>query len=349
MNKEFKIIINEYSSIPKFKQVVNCITNDVTQGRLKLGEKIPSINGLSEMCYISRDTVMKAYQILGDRKIITSVKGKGYYVHKADMQNKLNIFFMINKPSTYKISIYQSFVSKIKLFANVEMCLYHCDQTLFINALENSIGAYDYYIIIPHFRDGNSTYVGHTDAVIRMIKQIPADKLILLDNTIPDLNRLYGAVFQDFKYDIYHALKEAINKIMKYEKLFLVYPKKSQNPYPGSIVQGFKFFCSYFNFKYEILDTIPDDIDFTQRNIFITIEEQDLVQLFRLIRNKQLVLGKEVGIISYNDSPLKELLGINVITTDFKAMGEATASIILNYHQNKFIKNTFRYIERSSL
>jgi DNA-binding LacI/PurR family transcriptional regulator len=47
------------------------------------------------------------------------------------------------------------------------------------------------------------------------------------------------------------------------------------------------------------------------------------------IREKNLVIGKDVGVLSYNETPLKALLGITVISTDFKGVGEATAKLVL--------------------
>jgi DNA-binding LacI/PurR family transcriptional regulator len=42
-------------------------------------------------------------------------------------------------------------------------------------------------------------------------------------------------------------------------------------------------------------------------------------------------LGKHVGVISYNETPLKKIIlnGITTISTDFQMMGEKTAQLIL--------------------
>jgi DNA-binding LacI/PurR family transcriptional regulator len=71
-----------------------------------------------------------------------------------------------------------------------------------------------------------------------------------------------------------------------------------------------------------------------QKDIFITIRERDLVNLVKQVRQNNLKLGEDIGIISYNETPLKELLGITVITTDFKAMGESAAYMILKIKKN---------------
>ncbi|MFX0555412.1 GntR family transcriptional regulator [Maribacter sp. CXY002] len=77
------------------------IITDVSKGKLSIGQKIPSINELSELCNLSRDTVEKAYRELKKRKIIVSVKGKGFYTAKTELISKINIFFLIYKPSSY--------------------------------------------------------------------------------------------------------------------------------------------------------------------------------------------------------------------------------------------------------
>jgi len=111
---------------------------------------------------------------------------------------------------------------------------------------------------------------------------------------------------------------------------------------------GFRQFCVEYDFDFEILDQIYDDMELQSKDIFITIEEMDLVNLVRQIRKKGLKLGKDIGIISYNETPLKELLGITVISTDFKAMGESAAYMVLKNKKEK-VKNVFKYIERNSL
>lgn len=342
------IIINEESRIPKYKQIVDSIIGDIATGKVSVGEKIPSINELSESCYLSRDTVEKAYKTLKDRKIIESVHGKGYYTTKTNLISKLNIFFLINKPSTYKMEVYDSFVDSIGINAHVNVYIYHCDQSLFINALEGALGAYDHYVIMPHFRDSNSNHVSYTDDVLRVIEKVPKEKLLILDNTKPVIKGAYSTIYQDFKNDIYDALKQALEKLRGYNKIILIYPKKSAHPYPRRILDGFLQFCREYDLDYEVLDEIYQDMELASRDVYITVQERDLVNLLRQVRAGGLALGKDMGIISYNDTPLKELLDITVISTDFRAMGASAACMLLSGRKEN-VKNAFNYIERSSL
>ncbi|WP_373519103.1 GntR family transcriptional regulator, partial [Pricia sp.] len=149
----FKYVeIDGQSRIPKYRQIVDSIIHNISIGKLKIDEKIPSINSFSEEYLLSRDTVEKAYSILKERQIITSIRGKGYYISRTKLLSKINILFMINKLSTYKMRIYNSFVNSIGGNSHTDLHIYHCDNSLFLNLLEKNRSAYDYYIIMPHFK-----------------------------------------------------------------------------------------------------------------------------------------------------------------------------------------------------
>ena len=115
-------------------------------------------------------------------------------------------------------------------------------------------------------------------------------------------------------------------------------------------MQGFRNFCLQNNFRNEVLDEINEHTTIEPKQAYIVIEESDLCNLIKKARAKNLAIGKDVGIISYNDSPLKEILldGITVITTDHNKMGETAAQLILENRKEK-IKNPFVLIRRGSL
>ncbi len=340
--------IDENSRIPKYKQIVDSVINNISNGNLKIDEKIPSINSFSEEFLLSRDTVEKAYQILKERKIITSIRGKGYYITRTKLIAKVNILFLINKLSAYKMRIYNSFINTIGGNSHTDLHIYHCDNTLFVNLIEKNINAYDYYVIMPHFKTDDLKHISYTDEAIKAINMIPKNKLVLMDNNNLEINGDFIEIYQDFENDIYNALKEGLTKISRYGKMILVYPENAVYPYPRRILHGFRKFCVEHKIDFEIIDEIYDDIILKKGDLFITIEETDLVNLVNQIRDKEFILGVEIGVISYNDTPLKELLGITVISTDFKAMGETASRMILNKKKGK-IKNPFNFIDRNSI
>jgi len=342
------IKIDENSRVPKYQQIVDSIINNISMGNLEMDQKIPSINLFSEEFYLSRDTVEKAYNILKQRNIISAIKGKGYYITRTKLISKVNILFLVNKLSTYKMRIYNSFLNSLVPNSHTDLHIYHCDESLFLNLLDKYKSAYDYYIIMPHFKNENLQHISSTGAIVQAINKIPKDKLIIMDNfKLPDSKEI-TAVYQDFENDIYDALKKGIDRILKYKKIMLIYPEKSIYPYPKRILYGFIRFCEEYKLDYEILNEIYDDMILKKGDLFITIEEFDLVSLIKQLREDEFKLGQDIGIISYNDTPLKELLGITVISTDFKVMGETVSDMIINRKKEQ-IKVPFNFIDRDSL
>ena len=59
--------------------------------------------------------------------------------------------------------------------------------------------------------------------------------------------------------------------------------------------------------------------------------EDVLVILIEKILATKMKVGKHVGVISYNETPLKKIIlnGITTISTDFQMMGEKAAQLIL--------------------
>ena len=65
--------------------------------------------------------------------------------------------------------------------------------------------------------------------------------------------------------------------------------------------------------------------------VFISLMEDDLVILVERLINMKLRIGEQVGVISYNETPLKKIIlnGITTVSTDFRKMGEMAANLIL--------------------
>ena len=342
------IKIDENSRVPKYKQIVDAIIYNISAGNLKMDDKIPSINMFSEEYLLSRDTVEKAYNILKERKVIVSIRGKGYYIARTKLISKVNILFLINKLSSYKMRIYNSFVNSIGSTSHTDLHIYHCEEELFLNLLEKNKNAYDYYVIMPHFKTEKLKHVSFTTEVVKAIDGIPKNKLVIMDNPVAEIKGTFIEIYQDFENDIYNSLQEGFAKISKYEKLFMAYPENSVYPYPKRILHGFRKFCVEHNIDFEVLDEIYDDMILKKGDLFIIITESDLVNLVNQIRNQEFELGSDIGVISYNDTPLKQLLGITCISTDFRAMGETAARMIMDKEKGK-VKNPFNFIDRNSI
>lgn len=346
--EELDIRVDTESRIPKYRQIVNSIVEDIKRGALTVGQRIPSINEISEEFYLSRDTVEKAYAFLKEKKIIVSARGKGYYVSRTDLSSHANVLFLLNKLSPFKLQIFNSFVAAMGSQAQVDLSVYHGDPRILLASLQENTGRYDHYVLVPHFCDNIPRQNDICLEVIEALRRIPEDKLLIIDNYLPDLQRNVAAVYQDFRMDIYEALQEGIPNLRSYRKLHLVFPRMTVYPFFQDIVRGFRKFCSDYNFDSDVKDNVGDETKISEGDAYVVIEESDLVRLIKIIRSRNLTPGQEVGVISYNDSPLKDLLGITVITTDFQAMGETAAYMILRKKKD-VVKNVFSMIKRESL
>jgi DNA-binding transcriptional regulator YhcF (GntR family) len=334
------LTIDEDSKIPKYKQVVDTIVTDIEIGMIKVGDKIPSINETSEEYYLSRDTVEKAYKILRRRGIITAVRGKGFYVSCTGKNEGKRILIVLNKLSDHKKTLYNSFVKNVGEGIMVDLQIHNSDSHTLEKIVIENLGRYDHYVLMPHLRY-------ETESVVRAINKIPKDKLILLNQDMAGVEAGYGCVFEDFELDIHQALYTGMTYIRKYKKLFLVFP--TQNYYCEGIKKGFINFCEEEKFEYEILETAINH-KVRDHELYVVIEEGDLVEIIKKAGVQNLKLGKNTGVIAYNDTPFKEILagGITVLSTNFNKMGETLAYMIKS-HTHQKLKNPFRLIIRNSI
>ena len=64
----------------KYQNLINYIQEQISDGQLGPGEKVPSENQLSEQFHISRQTVRKAIGTLEEDGLVQRIRGSGTYV-----------------------------------------------------------------------------------------------------------------------------------------------------------------------------------------------------------------------------------------------------------------------------
>lgn len=65
---------------PIFKQIVDGIRMQIMTGEMQVGDKLPSVRGLSMQLVVNTNTVAKAYAELLAQGLVESRKGLGLYV-----------------------------------------------------------------------------------------------------------------------------------------------------------------------------------------------------------------------------------------------------------------------------
>lgn len=304
--------MNHQSDIPKYQQLVNSINDAIGKHLLKKGDVLPSVNSICKENNLSRDTVFKAYSILKDQRVIESVPNKGYYV--AGETRK--VLLVLDTFKAYKEVLYHSFVNNLpdNIITDVQFHHYNIDN--FKTIINNSIGKYYKYVVM-NFDDKEVTTA---------LANIPNDKLLLIDWNVHSKPK-NNYVFQDFGKAFYNSLLGAVESFKKYKAIHFVYPSFTHHPI--ETVAFFEKYCTDFNFNYKII-TNPKEFNIQIDIAYISVSDRILGQFLEQCQEKNLEPGKEVGFLSYNETPMKKFIykGISVVSTDFKELGDKSAEFI---------------------
>ena len=320
----------------KYKQIISHIENSIESGLLKKGDKLPSINKLKKDHALSRDTILMAFNDLKSRGIIYSILKKGYYILSENIDISIRIFLLFDELNAFKEDLYRSFLKNLNEKTQVDLFFHHFNKKIFEKIINDSLGFYTHYIIMPSFfKNSNS-----------VIKNLPSEKVYILDQMPEDLTK-YSSVYQNFDKTIYSNLNKASYLIKKYKKLIMLFDNKPSRA--KGLLTGFKRFCIDKNYDFSIIEAL-EHRGIEKGDLYITIDDENLLKILKKIKKLNFVLAKDVGLISYNDTILKEILegGITTISTDFKKMGKALAKIIFE-KKKVTIENPNDLIVRNSL
>ncbi|RZJ58121.1 MAG: GntR family transcriptional regulator [Hymenobacter sp.] len=336
----YQLQFNPAAMTHKSTQIVQSIVADIERGTLRHGERLPSLCQLSTEYEVGRDTVERAYRTLKAQGHCTSRQGSGYYV-QAPAPAKLRVLLIFNTLSSCNKEVYYAFLEALGDQAKVDLQIHHYSSRCLRQILEQNLGHYNCYVVMPHFAPAEK--LADCQAALTLV---PASQLVLLDKNMPSLAANCLRVFQDFNRDIFAALEDLRDLLAKYQRLVLVLPN-GQNSYPDEISWGFRTFCLMHQLVYAVQCS---DARETPRcaTAYITVETTDLAELIKEARHQAYILGADIGLLSFNETPLKELLDITVITTDFEAMGRTTAQLLLAKKQVT-VRNPFYTIRRTSL
>jgi DNA-binding transcriptional regulator YhcF (GntR family) len=333
------IEINTKWITPIYEQIKESIIRAIEQGLLKKGDKVPSIHNICREFGISPGTVLKAYDDLCRIGILVSKKGKGYYISHTRVVKKLNIFMLFDRINTYKEMLYDSFIQHIGPNASVQVFFHHYDDVRFNSLIRDNLGKFNYYVIMPHFNHD----------VSEVLMKIPENKLLIIDKEVPRLKGRYAGICQNFKEDIYEALKSGLEQISNYRQIIFARSPSKFQFIPDGSVRGFEQFIADHQLNGRVIPNIREHAS-KPGELYIVFPDNDLIYLIKKAKENNWKIGQDIGIIAFDDSPMKEVLaeGISVVSTDFEAMGKTAAGLILSEKKEK-LYNPFRLILRRSL
>ena len=323
----------------KYQQLADHITSLIELDQLHIGDQLPSLKQLQQHLGMSKETLLKGLNELVEKGIIESVYRKGYYVRKKAIHHSYRVFLLLDKMNILREQFYRTLFAQLNDKADIDIYFHHHNYRVFENLIKENLGAYTHYVIATFLKED----------VAPVLNLIPDKKRIIIDLNEQGLSGNYSSIYQDYGYDIYQSLHQLKDELKKYKRLILV--AHPEAVHAKLVIEGFLRYCTEIAHPYLIQSEI-DEKNFQKGNAYVTFSRYDTddVMLIKLARKKKLKLGSDIGLISYNDSDVKEILedGITVISTDFEAMGKTVAQSILE--EKTIVKrNPTRVIKRCSL
>lgn len=327
--------IDETAGVPKYRQIISSVYKAIEQGNLKKGDKIPSLNEICQSFDLSRDTVMVALNELKSRGIVISVPGKGYYIGSTDLEYEKRIFVLFDELNVFKEDLYNAFTNHLDNKTSVDIYFHHFNFNQFEKLVTEAAGKYSAYVIMP------ATF----ENTIQVIRHLPNDKVYILDREKADLKD-YPVIYQDFEQDVVDALTDGKDLLKKYDKLVMHFPGGKE---PEGRVDGFKRFCEGNKIEYEVIYSLSNR-KVKKGEAYFVMSDRNLVRMVKKAADENLILGEDLGLVSFNDTVLKEVVagGITTISTDFVQMGKTLANMVSDRSKMQ-LNNPSALIRRKSL
>lgn len=307
------------SRLPKYRQVILAISRDIRRAVLTPGDKIPSINEASSECYLSRDTVEKAYKELSRRGIIRSIPGKGFFVSETVFDNPLKILLVFDKLDE----------SRWKLFNELNECLGNAELTMMsyehnyrmLNlSLEEHKDDFDFFIVIPHF-------FAYQEDLTRAFSAIAPERLIVLTHAVAGLDDQTSQFTFDRKVEWQKALSSISDKASAFSRFLLFFPDDFR--FPQEIYEAVEAFCTSVNMPFKSLSEF-DAKKIKSGDLILCLEDETLSDVVAFAAKHQWEPGKDLGIISFEDDPMKDLMGGGITTVgyNYREIAELTSDRI---------------------
>lgn len=312
----FEYINLEQVQTSKKEAIVDGILAAIDAKTIAKGDPLPSVNKLIQKLGVARMTVVKALNILKERGIIVAEDKVGYYVRDVNVKRELKVFLFLTGFYSYHETLYNSIIEELNgLDISVDLYFHNCNPNIFKSLLLENLGSYGLYVV-----------TGFEDPQVKSIlSRIPPKKLLQIIR--PPLLDKVSSISQDFYLGLKKSLTKLETHLVKYNRFILVFPEKKKHP--EEITTAFSEFCTENSITFQTEKKITQEL-VSQGTAFGVIEDSDLISLIKISEEMGFSLGREIGILSYNETPMKEIIrnGITVISVNFVQMGQSIARFI---------------------
>ncbi|WP_184548087.1 winged helix-turn-helix domain-containing protein [Mucilaginibacter sp. FT3.2] len=306
----------EIPSYSKHDRFVQGIINSIDEKIIGQDEMLPSVNKLIKELGFSRETIVKGYKDLISRGIVEAKNRLGYFVGNGNTGQTLNVALLMYNLDTFEEQFYRNF--RYELGENVQLTTYfhHGNIEIFETILLQIKGKYGMYVVAP---------IPHPKTKA-LLENIPRNKFLMFDR-YEQLDGEFNHITQEFGLASYAVFSKLAPKISQFDEFIFYHSTSSLDP--REIAQSFRKFLKDFNIKGRIVEEyLPGSVE--KGKVYFTLDNFALWQIMRDCKTQKLKPGKDLGVLSHNDEPAKEIIGITTFSADFSNMGKMAGKAVLS-------------------
>lgn len=305
----------ELPSYSKHDRLVQGIINAIDEKIIAQDEGLPSVNTMIRELKLSRDTVVKGYQELINRGIIESKPGKGYYVSNRKTEQTLRVALLMYNMDTFEEQFYRNFRAELGPNVHLNVYFHHGNIEIFETILTQIKGKYGMYVVAP---------IPHPKTK-ELLEAIPSNRFLMVDR-YEGLKGQFNHITQEFEEASYRTFMELAPVIRKFDEMIFYHSPDSLDP--KEIVRSFKKFLKDTEIKGRIVkEYIPGTLE--RGKVYFTLDNFALWSMLKECKARKLKTGKDLGILSHNDEPAKELCDITTYSADFSLMGRKAGAFVM--------------------
>ncbi|HET6436900.1 MAG TPA: GntR family transcriptional regulator [Anaeromyxobacter sp.] len=325
------------SQSPKYRQIAERVVAALRAGALRKGDRLPSINEACRAHRLSRDTVVKAYDLLQEMRYLSAIHGKGYFLRTDAPDPRIRAFVVFDTLNAFKEKVFAGFTDTVSRQADSDVCFHHFNPVLFHRLLLEARGKYDRYVVMPF----------PAPEVARALEALEHERLLVLDIDACAPRRATPRIVQNFDDQLVQALERGLSRLRRYRQLVLVFPPDNHDPV--EIQEAVLRFGRRAGLATSVVPRLTEQM-VEPRTAYLVLDDNDLVHLVKHCNATGHRLGQDVGVLSYNDTPLKEIVagGISVVSIDFYGLGVRAGQHVLDPRPIREVVPT-RLILRNSL
>ncbi len=304
------------SLMSKHEQLVNGIINAINDKVVVQGSILPSVNVMVKEIGFARKTIVKAYNDLKERGIVESKNRLGYFITNEATDQKVKIAVLLYAFHTFQEIFYNNFRDACGENIQIDIYFHHNNVEIYETLLSNIRGRYGMYVVAPI----------HHSLSKKILSQFPPDKLLLVDR-YEAVGPEYSYIAQEFEQSTYKVLNVLKESIQQFDEFILFFRDNSDYPFGAKV--AFEKFIEDNGIKGSVQHKYVAG-DVKKGTVYLTIGDTDLWRILKDAQEQGLEIGKDIGILSNNDSPVKEIVngGITTYFSDFEDMALKAAKYI---------------------